>query len=78
MAMTEVVLERERVAEPLLAGLGKARLGRPPKYVHPPHQHYRALQQALRRTFETLGLAAFAWALASFDQPLVAYGTLGG
>jgi hypothetical protein len=78
MAMTEVVLERERVAEPLLAGLGKARLGRPPKYVHPPRQHYRALQQALRRTFETSGLVACACALASFDQHLVAFGTLNG
>lgn len=49
---------RERVLKPVLAGLGKPRVGRPPKHVHPIDQHYQALQHELRRTFQTLGLAA--------------------
>ena len=49
---------RERVLKPVLAGLGKARIGRPPKQIHPLDKHYEVLQHELRRTFETLGLAA--------------------
>ena len=49
---------RERVIEPVLAGLGKPRVGRPPKHIHPIDQHYQTLQQELRRAFETLGLVA--------------------
>ena len=49
---------RERVLKPVLAGLGKARVGRPPKHIHPLDKHYEVLQHELRRTFETLGLAA--------------------
>ena len=55
-----ILVLREQVIEPVLAGLGKPRVGRPPKHVHPLDQHYHALQQELRRTFETLGLAACA------------------
>jgi len=49
---------REKVIKPVLAGLGKPRMGRPPKYIHPLDQHYSNLQLELRRTFETLALAA--------------------
>jgi hypothetical protein len=49
---------RERVIKPVLAGLGKPRVDWPPKYIHPLDQHYERLQRELRRTFETLGLAA--------------------
>jgi hypothetical protein len=49
---------RERVLKPVLAGLGNARIGRPPKQIHPLDKHYEVLQHELRRTFETLGLAA--------------------
>ena len=51
---------RERVLKPVLAGLGKPRIGRPPKHVHPIDQHYQTLQQELRRTFENLGIATCA------------------
>jgi len=46
---------REKVIKPVP---GKARLGRPPKRIHPLDVHYENLQRELRRTFETLGLAA--------------------
>ena len=49
---------RERVLKPVLAGLGKPRVGRPPKHIHPLDQHYQNLQQEMRRTFETLAIAA--------------------
>ena len=49
---------RERVIKPVLSGLGKRRIGRQPKHIHPIDQHYQALQHELRLTFETLGLAA--------------------
>jgi DNA-binding transcriptional ArsR family regulator len=49
---------RERVIKPVLSGLGKRRIGRPPQRIHPIDQHYQALQHELRLTFKTLGLAA--------------------
>jgi DNA-binding transcriptional ArsR family regulator len=49
---------REHVIKPVLSGLGKPHIGRPPKLIHPIDQHYQALQQEMRRTFQTLGLAA--------------------
>jgi hypothetical protein len=49
---------RERVIKPVLAGLGKPVLGRPPKHVHPVDQHYVNLQREMRGLFATLGLAA--------------------
>jgi hypothetical protein len=51
---------RERVLQPVLAGLGKPRVGRPPKHVNPIDQHYQTLQQELRRTFDNLGIATCA------------------
>jgi hypothetical protein len=48
---------RERVIKPVLSGLGKRHIGRPPQRIHPIDQHYQALQHELRLTFETLGLA---------------------
>jgi hypothetical protein len=53
-----ILLLRDRVVKPLLFGLGKPHITRPPKHIHPIHQHCQVLQQELRRTFETLGLAA--------------------
>lgn len=49
---------REKVIKPVLAGLGKPRVGRPPKHVDPLDRHYENLQREMRRTFETLALAA--------------------
>jgi hypothetical protein len=52
-----MLIMREKVIKPVLAGLGKPHVGRPPKNVHPIDQHYDNLQRELRRTFETLALA---------------------
>ncbi len=49
---------REKVIKPVLAGGGRPKIGRPPTRVHPLDVHYENLQWELRRTFETLGLAA--------------------
>jgi DNA-binding transcriptional ArsR family regulator len=53
-----MLILRENVIKPVLAGLGKPRVGRPPKNIQPIDQHYDNLQRELRRTFETLALAA--------------------
>jgi hypothetical protein len=53
-----MLILREKVLKPVLAGAGKPKPGRPPKRVHPLDAHYEILQRELRRTFETLGVAA--------------------
>jgi hypothetical protein len=53
-----LLILREKVLKPVLAGAGKPKPGRPPKRVHPLDAHYEILQRELRRTFETLGVAA--------------------
>jgi hypothetical protein len=56
--LVALLILREKVIKPVLAGAGKPKPGRPPKWVHPLDAHYQNLQRELRRTFETLGLAA--------------------
>jgi len=51
-----MLILREKVIKPVLAGIGRHRLGRPPKNICPLDQHYINLQQEMRRTFETLAL----------------------
>ena len=53
-----MLILREQVVKPVLAGLGTPRVGRPPKKIEPIDQYYDNLQRELRRTFETLALAA--------------------
>lgn len=53
-----IVVLCEKVIKPVLAGLGKSRRSPAPKNVQPIDQHYDNLQRELRRTFETLALAA--------------------
>jgi hypothetical protein len=53
-----LLILREKVIKPVIAGAGRPRMGRPPKQIHPLDQHYENLQRELRRTFETLNLAA--------------------
>ncbi len=53
-----MLILREKVIKPVLAGLGKPRLGRPPKNINVLDRHYVTLQQEMRRTFETLALVA--------------------
>ena len=49
---------REKVIKPVLAGLDKPRVGRPPKKIHPIDQHYINLQREMRHMLITLGLVA--------------------
>jgi DNA-binding transcriptional ArsR family regulator len=53
-----LLILREKVIKPVLAGAGQRKPGRPPKWIHPLDVHYDNLQRELRRTFQTLGLAA--------------------
>jgi hypothetical protein len=53
-----LLILREKVIKPVLAGAGTPKPGRPPKRVHPLDVHYEHLQREMRHTFETLGLAA--------------------
>jgi len=56
--LAALLILREKVIKPVLAGAGRPKLGRPPKRIHPLDAHYENLQRELRRTFDTLGLAA--------------------
>jgi DNA-binding transcriptional ArsR family regulator len=53
-----LLILREKVIKPVLAGAGEPKPGRPPKRIHPLDLHYENLQREMRRTFHTLGLAA--------------------
>jgi hypothetical protein len=56
--LVALLILREKVIKPVLAGAGKPKPGRPPKRIQPLDQHYQNLQLEMRRTFCTLGLAA--------------------
>jgi len=47
---------REKVIKPVLAGLGRPRCGPRPRFIDPLDQHYDNLQRELRSTFQTLAL----------------------
>ena len=53
-----VLILREKVIKPVLAGAGKKSRGQPPKNIHPIDKHYENLQREMFNTFEMLGLAA--------------------
>jgi hypothetical protein len=53
-----VLILREKVLKPVLAGVAHPRRGRPPKNVAPLDQHYQTLQKAMLATLRTLKLAA--------------------
>lgn len=53
-----LLILREKVSKPVLAAAGKPQPVPPPKRIHPLDVPYENLQQELRRTFATLGLAA--------------------
>jgi hypothetical protein len=55
--LAALLILREKVIKPVLAGAGKPKPGRPPKKIHPLDVHYENLHREMRRTFETLGLA---------------------
>ena len=56
--LAALLILREKVIKPVLAGACKPKPDPTPKRMHPLDLHYENLQQELRRTFETLGLAA--------------------
>ena len=53
-----LLILREYVIKPVLAGARGFHQGRSPKTIHPLDLHYLNLQRELHRTFQTLALAA--------------------
>ncbi len=53
-----LLILREKVLKPVLAGVGRPKPGRPPKNVHPLDVHYQNLQREMLATLRTLHLAA--------------------
>jgi hypothetical protein len=56
--LAALLILREKVIKPVLAAVGNPQPAPPPKHIHPLDLHYDTLQRELRRTFDTLGLAA--------------------
>ena len=56
--LVALLILREKIIKPVLAGAGKPKPGRPPKRIHPLDVHYENLQRELRHTLDTLGVAA--------------------
>ena len=57
-ALAGLLILREKVIRPVLAGICKPRRGRPPKIVDPIDIHYQALQREMYLTLQHLALAA--------------------
>jgi hypothetical protein len=56
--MTALLVLREKVIKPVLAGAAKPKCGPKPKYSNPIDTHYRTLQVDMRNLFHELGLAS--------------------
>lgn len=56
-ALVALLVLREKVIKPLLAGCGKPRRGPKPKNQHPIDAQYEALQQQMLNLFELIGIA---------------------
>jgi hypothetical protein len=56
--ITGLIVLREKVIKPVLAGAGRPRLGRPPKHRNPIDEHYRCLQRQMRSLLKELRIAA--------------------
>jgi hypothetical protein len=57
-ALAGLLILREKVIRPVLAGICKPRPGRPPKITHPIDIHYQNLQREMHLTLRHLALAA--------------------
>jgi hypothetical protein len=57
-ALAGLLILREKVIRPVLAGICKPRMGRPPKIIHPLDIHYQNLQREMYLTLRHLALAA--------------------
>ena len=56
--LAALLLLREKVLKPVLAGVYRPKRGRPPKNVHPLDVHYQRLQREMLATLQTLKIAA--------------------
>jgi hypothetical protein len=56
--LAALLILREQVLKPVLAGVCRPKRGRPPKNVHPLDLHYQALQRQMLSTLQYLKLAA--------------------
>jgi len=56
--MVALLVLREKVIKPVLAGAGQIRRGRKPKEPNPVDVHYQMLQVEMRNLFQTIGIAA--------------------
>ena len=56
--LAALLILREQVIKPVLAGVCRPKRGRPPKNVHPLDVHYQKLQREMLATFQTLKIAA--------------------
>jgi hypothetical protein len=56
--LAALLILREQVIKPVLAGVCRPKRGRPPKNVHPLDDHYQKLQREMLATFQTLKIAA--------------------
>jgi hypothetical protein len=57
-AVTALLVLRDKVIKPVLAGAGKPRGGRKPKNQSPIDAHYEAIQSQMRSLFQLIGVAA--------------------
>jgi hypothetical protein len=53
-----LVILREKVLRPILAGVGKPKMGRKPKNWSPIDEHYEAIRQDMFILFQDLRIAA--------------------
>jgi hypothetical protein len=56
--LAALLILREQVIKPVLAGVCRPKRGRPPKNLHPLDVHYQKLQREMLATLQTLKLAA--------------------
>ena len=57
-AVTALLVLREKVIKPVLAGASKPSRGRRPKNESPIDAHYEAIQSQMRDLFQLIGIAA--------------------
>ena len=57
-AMAALVILREKVLQPILAGMGKPKMGRKPNNWTQIDEHYETIRQNMFVLFEDLGIAA--------------------
>ena len=56
--LAALLILREQVLKPVLAGVSRPKRGRPSKNLHPLDVHYQKLKVEMLATFKTLKLAA--------------------